>query len=341
MCCREGVDKAPKAPKNASTPKEVVKGKEIRAQSKLSAGTTAIPKQPKRIANQSNIETVDLSGSRTRESYAQVAPRAFRSLHKLHESVTSKAPAKLAPTKPFSSNAQGKRPKLSFLSRPSNAQNSEGVGSTEPDPSDYGNDSWDDCPPLSALLKKTEPELVSVTAGDDDNNCNIDDDLSDLEAGMADLDDPVENEATTPVKTQAVPWYENDDFFAVDFDHGNPSTSARLNDDPKEEVSLGRPESLNHQNAKRSRSEANHVDQHIEANTDETTKAGGETIEEPLTKRQKIDVSEPLQSAPATGNRGLPSDQAEKLKRFAGVNLEGIDLEFLAQYADYIEEIIE
>lgn len=148
LCCHEGVDRPPKAPRNslhASCPQSESKvdSKQKNVQAKLQMEKHALGKETK------NVETVDLAHTRTSDDYAKVAPRAYRSLHQLHKKINknSQTPV-VANTKPSFSYKKGNQPTLTFLSRPGSS------GKRNEDPSsEYGAGWMDDLPSPSALLQ--------------------------------------------------------------------------------------------------------------------------------------------------------------------------------------------
>ncbi|KAI4104557.1 MAG: hypothetical protein LQ339_003860 [Xanthoria mediterranea] len=172
LCCHEGVDKPPKAPKKigaTNTPVEETKGnpisrgppKQNTVQGKLQMGKST----------QSNdgrgIETVNLAHKRDPDEYAKVAPRAYRSLHQLHEKVNKdgRTPT-MSNIKPSFSFKEGEQPTLSFLGQTgSSSQRNQ-------DPSsDYDSGFLDDFPSPSALLstsrKKTDDLNLQAVDHDD------------------------------------------------------------------------------------------------------------------------------------------------------------------------------
>lgn len=173
LCCHEGVDKPPKAPKKASTavntivepgpnPNSKSAPRQSSVQTKLPLGKTAHAKEAKKI------ETINLAHTRDPIEYAKVAPRAYRSLHQLHEKVnrSSSATPVLSNTKPSFSYKKGDQPRLTFLSQ------SATPGKKDQDrSSDYGAAWMDDLPsPTDLLHADDEPDGVpkqTITGHDD------------------------------------------------------------------------------------------------------------------------------------------------------------------------------
>lgn len=92
---------------------------------------------------------MDLSNKRDTDVYAKVAPRAYRSLHRLHEKTNSSSnPSMASNTKPTFSYKKGEQPSFSFLSQLVEADDKD-----EDPSSDYGAGWMDDLPSPSALIQ--------------------------------------------------------------------------------------------------------------------------------------------------------------------------------------------
>lgn len=172
LCCHEGVDKPPKAPKNAPAaannpnepgPKSDSKkiSKQSTVQTKLQLGKPTLAKDTKKI------ETVDLTTARTSDEYAKVAPRAYRALHDLHEKVNKNNPTPVVSnTKPSFSYKKGDQPTFTFLS-----QSGTPIKRDEDPSSDYGAGWMDDLPSPTGLLQAdNESEIVVKGSGGDHYN---------------------------------------------------------------------------------------------------------------------------------------------------------------------------
>lgn len=167
LCCHEGVDKPPKAPKQTtaapiaeSCSKAVAKNhsKPNAIRTKLDMATAEARKSKK------DIETVDLAHKRDPDEYAKVAPRAYRSLHQLHEKVNkdNKRPS-IANITPSFSYKKGEQPKFTFLGASANT----GKEHEEPS-SDYGTIWMDELPSPSALLRRDDPVQGGLASDDID-----------------------------------------------------------------------------------------------------------------------------------------------------------------------------
>ena len=167
LCCREGLDKVPKPPK------ELLKNMDCRSK----MGPTASPqnrseassKLPTKAHGPSNIETIDLSTSRDKIKSIHHRSRSHKELDKLHKGI---ATGPLVPTvankTPQYSYTKGEEPDISFLSKSSLAKDSASQAS-----SDYG-DSWmNDLPSPSAFLEDSgiqyEPIRTSHKSIDDNS----------------------------------------------------------------------------------------------------------------------------------------------------------------------------
>ena len=153
MCCREGVDKAPKAPKGSfisaaslvdSSHLLGLRGKNERVGTAKKCAAPSVAKKD----HKAKIETVDLASSQASGGYKKSPPKAFRSLNRLHDNVTKGRSAAVAmKTHPSFDYTKGGQSQLSFLNKDESAQNSSDKPSIE-----YDADWMDDLPSPSALL---------------------------------------------------------------------------------------------------------------------------------------------------------------------------------------------
>ncbi|KAL8655597.1 MAG: hypothetical protein Q9226_002980 [Calogaya cf. arnoldii] len=154
LCCHEGVDKPPKPPKKSTATNNSAEEPQTKAissghpkhnnvQSKLHMGKSTPPNRGK------GVETVDLAHKKDANEYAKVAPRAYRSLHQLHEKVNkdNRTPV-LTNIKPSFSYKKGERPSFTFLS-----QTASSSKCNEEPSSDYDSGFLDDLPSPSAFLR--------------------------------------------------------------------------------------------------------------------------------------------------------------------------------------------
>ncbi len=228
MCCREGVDKVPKAPKSSfvsaaslvdSPYLSAHRGKNGRvATAKKSAAPSALENE-----QEAEIETVDLASRRTLGGYEKTQPKIFRSLNRLHDNVTKGRTAPVAIKKqPSFDYTRGRQPQISFLRKDASAENASDKPSTDydadwvrdlPSPSAllgkpqekldplpehtstaYGSSWPDDFPSPSALIRQNDTATGGCSYKNSQegfDRSQINDDESDLEAAMVGLSDPV------------------------------------------------------------------------------------------------------------------------------------------------------
>lgn len=172
LCCREGVDKVPKAPKNrrvslASSGQSG--GHSCSLAPKLKAGSNPNPKIDKRTKSdrKRGIETVDLSQDGDMDGYTKNGSCEYGKLHRLHESVCKGSPALTMPCSriipSFKRSEQFQVPSLSC--------NAEGNQVKTECSSDYDWNWMDEFPSSSELLgrgknraeasNKTKPSQTS------------------------------------------------------------------------------------------------------------------------------------------------------------------------------------
>ncbi|KAL8765822.1 MAG: hypothetical protein Q9209_007226 [Squamulea sp. 1 TL-2023] len=169
LCCHEGLDKPPKAPKKfaaTTTFTEASKSKPISSghpqqnnvQSKLHMERSKVSNIGR------DVETVNLVQKKDPDEYAKVAPQPYRSLHRLHEKVNkdNKTPT-LTNSKPSFSYKKGEQPRFTFL----NQTGSSGKRNEEYS-SDYGSGGLEDLPSPSALLRIGHEAKVDLNIEDID-----------------------------------------------------------------------------------------------------------------------------------------------------------------------------
>ncbi len=113
-------------------------------------------RKPASAKEAKKIETVDLAHGRDKDEYAKVAPRAYRSLHQLHDKVNKNGSVTpvLSNTKPSFSYKKGDQPRLTFLGQPATPSKQDPDRS-----SDYGAGWMDDLPsPANLLHAANEPD---------------------------------------------------------------------------------------------------------------------------------------------------------------------------------------
>ena len=158
MCCREGVDKAPKAPKTSS-----VSTASLIDSSHLSGPTG----RKRRGANTKNslshsapknkheaIEMIDLAGGQAAVRSDKTLPKAFRSLNSLHENVTKGRTAAMEVERSPIDREKGSQLQTSPLSKDASPEISSEKSST-----DYDTGWMGELPSPSVLLRKSCEEL--------------------------------------------------------------------------------------------------------------------------------------------------------------------------------------
>lgn len=154
LCCHEGTDKPPKPPKKATLTAPLREDLGSKPQSKSAPKQSAVPiglqtSKANGPKIRKEVETVNLAHTEKTNEYAKVAPRAYRSLHQLHEKTNSSSKPSIASnTKPTFSYKRGEQPTFTFLSQKSDSKK----GDEQPS-SDYESGWMDDLPSPSALIQ--------------------------------------------------------------------------------------------------------------------------------------------------------------------------------------------
>ncbi|KAL8695129.1 MAG: hypothetical protein Q9218_000297 [Villophora microphyllina] len=168
------VDKPPKPPKSAVIG-SVQEDTSSKSQSRGAPKQSTIPNakqtgKPALSKATKDVETVDLSHKRDLDAYDKVAPRAYRSLHRLHEKTSSSGKATIASnTKPTFSYKKSEQPSFTFLS-----QLADSDGKVEGPSSDYEAGWMDDLPSPSALVQTSNDKgsrLEESTSGNHELLC--------------------------------------------------------------------------------------------------------------------------------------------------------------------------
>ena len=155
MCCREGVDKAPKAPKNAFVSATSLVDPRHFSGNKSKNGQAATVKKSatpsvRNPEHKAVTEAVGLQSRQPLGNYDKTPLKALRSLNRLHDNVTKGSMAPVAIKKqPCYEITQRRQPEISFLDKDAS------VGQSSDNPStDYDVDWMNDLPSPSALLGK-------------------------------------------------------------------------------------------------------------------------------------------------------------------------------------------
>ena len=156
MCCREGVDKVPKAPKNSFVSATSLfdsrhfSGNKSKNGQAASAKKSATPSAQK-PEHEAVTEAVGPKSRQTLGNYDKTPLKALRSLNRLHDNVTKGSMAPVAIKKQICYDfTQRRQPEISFTDKDASA------GQLSDNPStDYDVDWMNDLPSPSALLGKS------------------------------------------------------------------------------------------------------------------------------------------------------------------------------------------
>ena len=171
MCCREGIDKAPKPPKSS-----FISAASMVDTSHLSGhvgknGRVATAKKGAALSVLGNereveIETVDLANDQRLKRFDKTPSKTFRSLNTLYESVTKGRTERTAIKKqPFFDYREGEKPRTPCLKTNAGTEISSDKPST-----DYDADWMGELPSPSILLRKPR-EKVDSLAGHISTDC--------------------------------------------------------------------------------------------------------------------------------------------------------------------------
>ena len=185
LCCREGVDRAPKPPKcstavaQSTGPQKTLKALGTRHGEILNSNVM----KKKLDAGPQSHDIHRLESRRTSLEDANVGPRDFKKLNRLHEKINKDLPPRIMPSaKSFLPPSTGAWPQPSFL-----RQDNEHL-ETAKNISDYEDDWMDDLPSTSDLLGKSakDAEMPTETRIE-----HFDDEISDLETALVGLHDSI------------------------------------------------------------------------------------------------------------------------------------------------------
>ncbi|CZS95956.1 related to ATP-dependent DNA helicase [Rhynchosporium agropyri] len=254
VCCRDGIDKPRRLKRKQTLGTNVQSGEgtstdDGKPGGKVSAASRAIQKsQPKfklskyRDENVEDAELVDLSNELSPVPYANLAPRDYRKLHKLHTSVQTDRPSQRLIQKPLFSYASGMEPDISFLTEKNTGEISEsdeyGDEPDFPSPTDLlatDDDLFEDDPhdfglhaPLASITRDATGTGPAATSSYQDGS------IESLEAGMMELEDPVMARLATPTLKSS---FGNEMFDFDAFEDDNEEMSPDFKGSSKEERS--------------------------------------------------------------------------------------------------------
>ena len=185
LCCREGVDRAPKPPKcstavaQSAGPQKMLKTPGTRPGEILNSN---LAKKTLDAGPQSHdIHT--LESRQASLEYANVGPRDFKKLNRLHEKINKDLPPRIMPSaKPLLPCSNGAWPQPSFL-----RQDNKHVNTTK-NSSEYEDNWMDDLPSTSDLLGKPSEAAEMPTEARVEP---FDDEISDLETALIGLHDSI------------------------------------------------------------------------------------------------------------------------------------------------------
>lgn len=185
LCCREGVDKAPKAPKNrrvslASSEKSGGDPSKLAPKPKAASNPRLKSDNLTKSERKRAIETVDLSQGGDMDGYSKTEPCEYEKIHALHESVCKGPPAL---TTPCSRNIPTFKRSKQFQI-PSLSCNAEGSQARTESSSDYSWNWIDELPSSSELLgrEKNKAEALKITkASQTSDMLGLEEVLSDVE----------------------------------------------------------------------------------------------------------------------------------------------------------------
>lgn len=349
LCCREGVDKAPKAPKNrrvSLASSEKSRGHSCSLAPRLKAASNPRLKIDKRAKSERNkgIETVDLSQGGDVDGYTKNEPCGYGKIHQLHESVCKGSPAL---TMPCSRNIPSfKRPEQFQV--PSLSCNAEGSQVRTECSSDYDWNWMDEFPSSSELLgrdknraealNKTKPSQTSDMLGLEEvfSDVELETSRSNISANRS-----LEPEKAASVQSSVNDIYQNE-IHRSDYLEEQPASAPSASftnqvSPPKSEVSLSCsttcPNEITAPSTKRKILDLSETD--------------GTFQDSPLTKKRKVSTELIEQSLhPSTVDENEASkavDEPSQIIQSTGRPrpewVKEFDPEFIAEFADVVEFI--
>ena len=185
LCCREGVDRAPKPPKYSTAvaqsagPEKMLGTPEIGPREILHSNVA----KKKLDAGPPSHDAYEFEPRRASLEYAGVGPRNFKKLNRLHEKINKDLPRRIMPSvKPSLPCSNGAWSQPSFLMQDNR------ILETANNSSDYEDDWMDDLPSTSDLLGNPNKAIEMPTkARVEYSDCEI----SDLETALAGLHDSI------------------------------------------------------------------------------------------------------------------------------------------------------
>ena len=164
MCCREGIDKAPKPPKSSFISAASMVDTSLLSGLVGKNGRAATAKKGAALSPLGNerkveIETVDLANGQRLKRFDKTPSQVFRSLDTLHESVTKGRTERTAIKKqPSFDYREGEKPRTPFLKINAGTEISSDKPST-----DYDAEWMSELPSPSILLRKPHEKVDNLT----------------------------------------------------------------------------------------------------------------------------------------------------------------------------------
>lgn len=345
FCCREGVDKAPKAPKASLGPKD---GNKVSQTSLTKPGLSTSDKASTKGAaeqiDQSEVEVVDLSSGKDKRGHSDAGSGSFQNLQKqkLHSKIVDKPSGLLSSfKKPTASSVRGKQKTFSFL-----GNIDTGSSSIDKTSRDYDADWLYDLPSPSVLRNRSEPE-PSEAGFMDDITIRPEDDATGMDTEAHSLEDSPPSTAQKQPMTEDLFALSKDDMFGdceLEFENqiseGLGQPSVNLLEMATQPASEGRStQPISSQGTTMFPPHSPEVFHGRRPSTGQNTRADSRGASpSPSRKRQRVEdghiairvdvASTPADNAPR---------QVNDCKLRPWDDMTGIDMEFLAEIAEIVE----
>ncbi len=351
MCCREGLDKPPKASMKSNTVKTSASQQPIKQattinRSKLPTALHGVRKGEGQSLKATEIEKVDLTMRGKREGHTTLGPQRPKDLNRLHSSVQKTAPVDLiTQRKPVFSYAKGRQPSLSFLD-----ETVQDLGKAS---SDYDDDTWmADFPSPSALVENAAPAASSLPSklSGENHGAAYDESISELEACMVGLDDSITLDNYKADRAPSVdPFNSQNDLDPDGLGNGLEANWSNLPKPPPtaEQASKQHPESKSQRIFMSTDSLQKPESSPISRNT--LGKRRVETLKDPegltddalSTKKRKVSGDYGVKAQHITRDSGARMSCNQEVPAETGVKLgwEGIDPALFAEYGDIVDMV--
>ena len=182
LCCREGVDRAPRAPK-CSTAVAQSTGPQKTLSTRHGEKLNSNAAKKKLDTGPQSHDILKLESKRASLEFPNAGPRDFKKLNRLHEKINKDLPPRIMPpAKSLLPCSNGAWPQPSFL-----RQDNEYL-ETINNSSDYEDNWMDDLPSTADLLRKPDEAAGMLTEARLEPS---DDEISDLETALIGLHDSI------------------------------------------------------------------------------------------------------------------------------------------------------